>query len=340
MDEQASQQTFGSMLRQARERSGMSVEAIAGSIKLPVDVVEHLENSRIDELPSVAFARGYAKTYARLVGLPEAQIVQAFNASLPGDDKGYQLSSTAKVSRQATSTHPGMKFATYTIVVVFGLLVYYWLQQNNGQDSPEPPAVTETAESPAEIGGEAMQDLDRYWENRTPEEATDDFAELDQAQSAQVTEETTPDLAIAPEQPAIPQALSTPVTQNPRAASDTADRIPAGTEPKVPGSAEPEAMQSTSSENAVAQSTAATAGDMLVLTASEDCWAEINDANGKRLYYDLVKSGMTKEFQGQAPFRVFLGFAPSVEIKINGQAFDFSSYVRRNKTAKFNVKAQ
>ncbi len=59
-----------------------------------------------------------------------------------------------------------------------------------------------------------------------------------------------------------------------------------------------------------------------------DSWVEINDANGKRLFYAIGKAGEVKSLQGPAPFDVVLGQAPAVKIEYNGVPFDQKPYTR------------
>lgn len=76
--------------------------------------------------------------------------------------------------------------------------------------------------------------------------------------------------------------------------------------------------------------------DRLVLRTTDDCWAEVTDAQGRRLVYDLLPGGAVRDERGTAPFRVFLGNASAVSMELNGHAYDFSEYVRGN-LARFTV---
>jgi len=69
---------------------------------------------------------------------------------------------------------------------------------------------------------------------------------------------------------------------------------------------------------------------ILRLTISDDCWAEITDNDGRRLIYELLKSGTVKKVEGVAPFSVVLGNADAVQLEYKGEVYDFSSSIRRN----------
>lgn len=87
---------------------------------------------------------------------------------------------------------------------------------------------------------------------------------------------------------------------------------------------------------AVAGKTVAIYPDRVVLRMAEDCWAEVTDAEGRRLVYDLVRAGTSRDERGTAPFQVFLGNATGVSMEVNGHAYDFSEYVHGN-LARFTV---
>ena len=84
-------------------------------------------------------------------------------------------------------------------------------------------------------------------------------------------------------------------------------------------------------------SRAPTGEDVLVIKANDESWAEVVDANGYQLLYYPLRPGMVRRLQGQAPFRVFLGNAPAVDLILNQKRFDHTSFHRRNNTARFSV---
>lgn len=83
--------------------------------------------------------------------------------------------------------------------------------------------------------------------------------------------------------------------------------------------------------------TAATGGDSLRLSATGDSWVEIVDASDKRLYYGLISVNRELKLNGRAPFDVFLGNAPVVDVTVNGIKVDMTKYTRSNNIARFRV---
>jgi len=71
-------ETLGA-LRQARERAGLRVEALAATLKVPVRQLEALEAGHYDELPDLTFARALALSVCRVLKTDPGPIL----ASLP-----------------------------------------------------------------------------------------------------------------------------------------------------------------------------------------------------------------------------------------------------------------
>jgi len=78
--------------------------------------------------------------------------------------------------------------------------------------------------------------------------------------------------------------------------------------------------------------------DILELRSVEDSWTEITDSEGERLMFDLLRGEEPRRLIGVAPFEVFLGNAPTVELKVNGIAVAPPRISSRN-TARFQVGA-
>lgn len=74
----------------------------------------------------------------------------------------------------------------------------------------------------------------------------------------------------------------------------------------------------------------------LQINYSGDCWTEISDARGRRLFFDLGKAGRTVNLSGEAPFNVLFGDAANVSLRVNGEAFELPAIDRRG-TARLTI---
>lgn len=80
------------------------------------------------------------------------------------------------------------------------------------------------------------------------------------------------------------------------------------------------------------------AGEVRVaMTFSGDCWTEITDANGERLFFELGRAGRTATIVGEAPLSVLFGSADNVSLQVNGEDFAIADSDRRNQTARFSI---
>jgi hypothetical protein len=59
-----------------------------------------------------------------------------------------------------------------------------------------------------------------------------------------------------------------------------------------------------------------------VLRFEDESWAQVTDAEGRRLVFETGGKGSTKTIQGKPPFRVVLGRPSAVKVEYNGQLFD------------------
>ena len=73
------------------------------------------------------------------------------------------------------------------------------------------------------------------------------------------------------------------------------------------------------------------------ITYLGDCWTEISDAGGRRLFFDLGKEGRTVNLSGEAPFNVLFGDAANVSIELDGERFEIQAADRRGRTARLTI---
>lgn len=66
--------TAGERLREAREAMGLSLAEVAARTRIPVRQLEAIEESNFAALPSITYSVGFAKAYARAVGVDEVSI--------------------------------------------------------------------------------------------------------------------------------------------------------------------------------------------------------------------------------------------------------------------------
>lgn len=115
------------------------------------------------------------------------------------------------------------------------------------------------------------------------------------------------DVAAAPDETIADEAMPDAVV--PVAAEQSSDDVLAGEQEAAP---EPAASLDTN----VLQ---------LQISYSGECWTEISDARGERLFFDLGRAGRTVNLQGEAPFNVLFGNASNVSVRVNGADYPLPS---------------
>jgi len=68
--------TPGARLREAREAQGLSLDEVAARTRVPLRQLEAIEEGNYAALPSITYSVGFAKAYARAVGVDEVVIAR------------------------------------------------------------------------------------------------------------------------------------------------------------------------------------------------------------------------------------------------------------------------
>ena len=308
-DRQSAAETLGpgAELRNAREARGLSVHQVAVELHVSDAFINALERGEYAVLGEPVFVRGHLRNYARSVGVPEGQVLSAYDAA--------QNKPTApKLVTQHTSVggmHPkarewSLKIASAAVALVLLVLAVSWWQRRPEETVGPPATVTQplTAPAPAATGS-------------TPVATLTELADNPPAQTQ----------AAAPK-PAVPAAV--PAAAPKSAPASTPAASPARPAPRgetVQPAAHPQQAVVGEAKNLT----------HVKFTLGAASWIEVYDNNGKRLYYDLAPAGDTLDLAGAGPLQVFLGNAPGVSIELNGAAFDLKPYARADNTARFKL---
>lgn len=75
----------------------------------------------------------------------------------------------------------------------------------------------------------------------------------------------------------------------------------------------------------------------LLLRFTGDCWTEISDARGQRLFFEMGRDGRLVELSGVAPFAVLFGNVDNVDVRVNGNDYPVSSNNPGSRTARLTI---
>lgn len=138
-------QTAGAVLKAAREAQGRTIQQLAELTRVSRRYLQAIEEMRADQLPSRPFAVGYAKSYARALGLDAEDLAERFKSELPHPE-GVALRAPVGVANED-------KPPRFRIIAVAGVLllsvVLLWnvAQRAVTSDTPEPAAADEPPEA-------------------------------------------------------------------------------------------------------------------------------------------------------------------------------------------------
>jgi cytoskeletal protein RodZ len=121
---------FGTKLREARERRGVSLRTIADATKISVAVLEALERNDFSRLPGGIFSRAFVRSYAIEVGLDPEATIQEFVASFPEDSvtAGHATSVLADRDENLESDSRVVKSLVRLVAVIVplvGVVLYF-----------------------------------------------------------------------------------------------------------------------------------------------------------------------------------------------------------------------
>lgn len=307
--------TTGTRLRNAREQLGLSQQAVAERLCLKVSTVRDIEDDKAPADLASTFLRGYIRSYARLVHIPEEELLPMMAKQAPiRAAKVAPMQSFSLGKRRKKRDGWLMSFTWLVLFVVIGLSGAWWWQDHKAQQEEiTTMADQSTAELNAGDSGSQSIPLDNGADNTAP----------DVANSVPVDTSAAP--APAPAAPAATAANNNAVVAPSQAQVDTAA-----------GAAVPASPLPTDQANV----TAAAAAQDLVLNFSADCWLEVSDATGKKLFSGLQRKGGNLNLSGQAPYKLKIGAPAAVQIQYLGKPVDLSRFIRTNQVARLTLNAE
>jgi len=147
---------FGTKLRAARERKGVSLRQIASKTKISIAVLEALERNDVARLPGGIFSRAFVRSYAMEVGLDPETTIQEFIAQFPNDSvtAGHPTSSpveefeTLENDRRMATTV--LSILAISIPLAGGVIYFSMLNRRAPAVSDVAPAESPTTGSASE----------------------------------------------------------------------------------------------------------------------------------------------------------------------------------------------
>jgi len=292
----------GQRLKRSREELRLSRDEVAHHLHLDVDIIDAIEANAFDKLPSPAYVCGYLRSYARLLKLPENDVVNSYskgeviNASLIPD--------SIKIipERHLDPEKFKMAFILVTIVIIAAVLL--WAVD-------EFKLLDKSRQSGSSIIPMLMPS-----ENNMPVRP----AQI-QKQIEQFNSEYPGSLPVVETEKLGPDMITELDTELVGIANDPENN--------------PELLDQLISTDDDTQSV--TRGNLKLIFANQS-WAEVTDSNGIRHIYRLVSKDSELIVDGIAPYTILLGNADGVKIFYQDKIFNHKPY-QRDQIAYFRLGA-
>lgn len=295
---------FGTVLKAAREEKNISMSHVSETLKLSIEIIEYIESSNMAQLPPAAFTCGYLRLFAKIVGINEEEVIELYNQSFD-EVSSDALAQISDLPTQASSNDISMRVISYALIVIAVILLIVWYQgnENRKQDvvivlDPIPNIVEEVVNSNLE---QTKLEVSLEVANNDPMNEMVSDVITDEFQTLEVIETEVESL----------------VEINDVVEDEQVNKIIALAKEASP--------------------IADVGSDVVVISAQDDCWVEVLDANEQLLYFSLLKKDQIAELKGQEPFKVFLGKATEVSISLNGIEYSILKHIRSNSIARFTM---
>jgi len=331
---------IGTRLRVAREKKGLTLLQAAERMHVDARIVESLEAENFAALGAPVYARGHLRHYAELVDESAAELQQLYADATraapaqpdltriarmePGNDSG-KLVRPAIIGLVAVALVGTVWWVlTLSVDKVQPTPVHNRFESNTaGSNSGSDAGTSQTTAANTGAGSESPVALPAPTPEPSPQRGQKGGAGAGAKSGA-----PGPGPASGAKTPATAKNAAPVATKSaPPTAANTAPS------PAATGA-------TTASSNATAPPPARRAKDgELTLKFSSDSWAEVYDASGQRLFYDVGAAASAHTVRGPAPLRVILGNASGVAVEYNGRPAPIPAAVQPDGSARFVINA-
>lgn len=315
-------QTMGERLRIAREQLGFSQQTVAERLCLKVSTVRDIEENKSPQDLASTFLRGYIRSYARLVHIPEEELLPMMAKQTPVRDSKVEVMHSYSLGKRRKKRDGWLMSFTWLILfVVLGLTGAWWWQNHKAQQ-----AELTTMDDQSSVELSATQDEHSVALNNNDAPA-----------------ETTNTQTSTPPQTTAPAGEPVPLNTTPGNTSSQPDAVVSQSQTStenLQASVSNEAAPVTLPVDNANVSTPATAADALNMTFSSDCWLEVSDSAGKKLFSGLKRKGETLDLAGHSSYQLKIGAPTAVQIQFQGKPVDLSRFIRTNQVARLTVSAE
>ncbi len=154
------EETVGEMLLTAREKNGLTLEAVSQETKIPVTTLQHLETDNFEAIPAKVYATGFLRTYGQILGLDSAQLINKYEVQTGQTHKSrgdlWEIEEEV-IEEKLASSHLFSKFVIPVILVIV-MIIILWKVFGGKDEGAEGPVTLPEAGQLADAGSGARTD--------------------------------------------------------------------------------------------------------------------------------------------------------------------------------------
>ena len=145
--------TVGALLKQARERNGLTREAVAAQLNLLLSQVVALEENDFARFPGETFVRGHLRSYARLLKIDGSELLRVYGGvALPSANRAPQVPVQVQW-RPVSLEHKTSRWRRYSgLAATVLILVALWGWQQH-RDKTQRQSLTADGGDQRELAG-------------------------------------------------------------------------------------------------------------------------------------------------------------------------------------------
>ncbi|WP_337009658.1 cytoskeleton protein RodZ [Pantoea sp. AS142] len=323
----------GERLRLAREQMGLTQQNVAERLCLKLSTVRDIEEDKSPADLASTFLRGYIRSYARLVHIPEEELLPMMAKQTPVRATKIEPMQSFSLGKRRKKRDGWLMIFTWLVVfVVVGLTGAWWWQNHkasqddlvpmtdqnsSGGDNGQSIPLGETSGDSAAPAAPDESNIPTRDNNAasTPASAAPATSANNSATAAKP--DTTSNAVVSPSQAPVENSAAAPAAT--QSGTSTSPQMPVGAAAVSEPAADPNAV---------------------VMTFNADCWLEVSDATGKKLFSGIQRSGGKLSLAGTPPYRLKIGAPSAVQVQYQNQPVDLSRFIRNNQVARLTLGAQ
>ncbi|MDB6373386.1 cytoskeleton protein RodZ [Photorhabdus bodei] len=331
--------TAGQLLRQAREQHGLTQQTVADRLCLKLSTIRDIEEDNIPATMVPTFLRGYVRSYAKLVQIPEAEILAILDKHTPAKTAKVSPMQSFSLGKKRKKRESWLMWITWLIILVVISLTGAWWWQNHIAQQKELISMADHSAAKVAQKKASSEDLPTENHDQVTQLPTREQATSELSSSAAVTEN-----AVAANNTGGPSGHSEEVAQSAPSTQNQVVKTPetqlAGNGPQTQ-TAPLSANQGTAQVPSVSEnnSTAVADSNNLMMNFKASCWLQVIDAKGKKLFSGTKHKGDHLSLSGSLPYELTIGVPAVVDVRFRGQSVDLSRFIKEGRIARLKVPA-